>query len=342
MNGLSEILKIENLELGYMGSDYAEVLVSGINARAIEGEMIALLGANGTGKSTLLRTILGIHPCSKGNVFLRNKAVSAYRPSELSRFIGFVGTSSSFPGNLSVRELVSLGRFPYTNWIGKMKKSDYDVVNRSIENVGLGRLSEKKLDEMSDGERQRANIARVLAQDSDILLLDEPTAFLDLPNRYELIYLLKNIISIEKKTVIYSTHDLNIAIGESDKIWLLNQGRLFDGAPEDLMLNGNFSNQFTNTRIKFDNASGSYIYPKESKIRVSVYGRGEVLDLTRRALSRISIIADTEDQGESVCKILVSDADSQHKWTLVHQNTEHIFFSIYDLIYFLKTGLFSA
>jgi len=212
------LLRTEELEIGFRTAGTRNIsLMSEISVNARQGELITLIGRNGSGKSTLLRSLMRLQPVLSGSILLNNRNIEDHSRREFAMLCGFVSTEAISTGNLSVYELVALGRFPYTNWIGKVRAEDRDLIDSSLERVGLMALKDKMLAEISDGERQRAMIARALAQDTDLLILDEPTAFLDLPNRYEVIKLLKDLTR-QGKSVIFSTHDLNIVIDQVDKI----------------------------------------------------------------------------------------------------------------------------
>src|SRR5690606_10684611 len=172
--------------VGYLqaGDQPLEVLKN-INLTAATGEMVALIGSNGIGKSTLLRTIAAFQPSLAGEIQISGKGLKTLNPKEISRIMSFVSTEIIRIPNLSVFDLVAYGRFPYTNWIGMLANEDKRAVYDAIEKVGLGEMAGKPVMQISDGERQRAMIARALAQDTPVIILDEPTAYLDVSNKYE-------------------------------------------------------------------------------------------------------------------------------------------------------------
>ena len=178
--------------------------MSDMSLSAKEGEFIALIGQNGIGKSTLLKTLVKLHPCLSGEIFMGGMRIQDFSMHDFSKFVGYVSTEVIRTGNLKVKDLVSLGRYPYTNWIGKLTNQDQEMVDSALEMVGLSDLKQKNITEVSDGERQRAMIARTIAQDTKVLILDEPTAFLDLPNRYDVLHLLKSLSHNQGKTIIFS------------------------------------------------------------------------------------------------------------------------------------------
>jgi iron complex transport system ATP-binding protein len=217
---------------------------------------IVLLGRNGTGKSTLLRTLAGLQPPLSGELKLRNRDITQYSRREKSSLISFVSTEKPDVANMTVFDLVSLGRYSYTNWFGSMNTDDKRIVENSMKMAGVARLASDNINEISDGELQRVMIARTLAQDTPVIILDEPVAFLDLPNRFDILLLLRNLAWREMKTVILSAHDMDIAIRLADMLWIMTADRLEQGAPEDFALNRGFESMFGNSGIRFDYSSG--------------------------------------------------------------------------------------
>ncbi|MCH7658592.1 MAG: ATP-binding cassette domain-containing protein, partial [Bacteroidetes bacterium] len=241
MRNREPVLLTNELEIGFTVSKYRKDSVySGINISAANGELVALIGQNGIGKSTLLRTLANLQKALSGEILIKDTEISEYKRIEIARIISFVSTEPVRIANLKVFELVALGRFPHTNWAGRLKQGDRKVVQEAIRLVGLEGFEQKPVSEISDGERQRAMIARTLAQETGIVILDEPTAFLDLPGKYEIIQILNDLASNTGKTIIFSTHDLNIALHQADKIWLMLPGEIVAGAPEDLVLKPRF------------------------------------------------------------------------------------------------------
>lgn len=228
-------LEIENITLGYTRR---HVLAEGLSLSAPEGEAIALLGRNGVGKSTLLRVVAGIGRPLSGGVVLDGRDLAAMAPRERACRVAFVTTEPVAVAHLRVHEVVAMGRAPYTGWWGGLSAEDERIVGEALERVGLSAFRDKRMDRLSDGERQRAMIARALAQDTPLVLLDEPTAFLDLPNRYRMALLLRRLAHDMGKTVIYSSHDLSTAVQLCDMLWVMTAGGIAAGAPEDLMRSG--------------------------------------------------------------------------------------------------------
>lgn len=340
MDKQNNILKIRDLGIGYPSKKALNnVLFNHINISGNSGELIALVGKNGIGKSTLLRNIIGLQEPIEGSVLFDNKTIKSYQRSEFARLVSFVSTEIVNVSNLKVFDLVALGRFPHTNWFGKLKSSDVIRSTRALDLVGMGSYAKKNINEISDGERQRVMIARTLAQDTKIIVLDEPTAFLDLPNKYEIVHLLNKLSKEENKTIIFSTHDLNIAIQEADKIWLMLNDQMFEGAPEDLILNEIFNKLFKNSNLNFDKTKGDFRMKRKHIEKMGLSGDGVYYTWTKKALERLGF--SVEKGNESIQHVKVELRNDSCKWILSSGEKNEFFESIYDLSLHLKvkTGL---
>lgn len=219
------------------------------------GKMVALLGRNGTGKSTLLRAIASLGTVQGGNILIEGQPLEELSNNELSHLVAFVNTERIDIEALTARELVSIGRSPYTDWSGRLKASDHAIVERSMDIAGISHLAERHVETLSDGEYQRVMIARALAQDTPTILLDEPTSFLDLPNRYELCTLLGRLAHDEGKCVIFSTHELDIALALADSIALVDTPRLVHLATNEMIAAGHIERLFDSPHISFDSST---------------------------------------------------------------------------------------
>lgn len=237
------ILSIESLGIGYGSGARKKILLPPLTASAGRGELVAIIGRNGIGKSTLLRTIIGLQTSFGGQVLIEGEDLSKIPRMELARRVGYISTEIIRVSNMTVHDLVTLGRFPHTNWIGRIDDRSREVINDAIEKTGMRNFAGRYIAELSDGERQRAMIARVLAQDAAIMVMDEPLAFLDLPGKYEIANLIRNL-SRAGKTIIFSTHDLDIAVKIADRIWLMLKEGLTEGSPDKLIENGSFDAMF--------------------------------------------------------------------------------------------------
>jgi len=335
MGNDENILALRNVAIGYPTTKRENnVLFNNINLSARKGELIALIGKNGIGKSTLLRNIAGLQNILDGEVLLLDKKIQSFRRKEFARLVSFVSTEIVNVSNLKVFDLVALGRFPHTNWLGKLQTKDIQQSLSAIEMVGMKPFVNKNVNEISDGERQRVMIARTLAQDTQIIVLDEPTAFLDLPNKYELIHLLNQLSKKENKTVFFSTHDLNIAIQEADKIWLMLDDEIVEGAPEDLILNNTLNRIFKKSNLNFDRVKGDFSIKRNHAKKIGLVGSGLSYNWTKKALERLNY---TIDKGNtSINHIEVNQQNNYLNWKFKSENDTFVFESIYELSLFLK------
>ncbi len=216
------MIELHNFSIGYE----SRKLLDNVNAAMNAGSLTALIGRNGSGKSTLLRAIAGLNSKYTGNIVIDGLDITKINTHELAHRLAFVNTQRTRIANLTCLQLVGLGRTPYTDWIGRLSAEDTEAVKKALEAVGMQEYSRRTLDTMSDGECQRVMVARALAQDTPVILLDEPTSFLDLPNRYELCVLLGKLAHELNKCVLFSTHELEIAMRMCDNIALVDNPHL--------------------------------------------------------------------------------------------------------------------
>lgn len=231
---MSYMIDLHNLSIGYKGRD----LLKGADSHFKKGELTALIGRNGTGKSTLLRAIAGLNPNYTGEILVKGENLKGISNQKLAHLVSFVNTQRTRIPNMKCRDVVGMGRAPYTDWIGRLSRDDQEIVERSLELIGMTSFADRTLDTLSDGECQRIMIARCLAQSTPVILLDEPTSFLDLPTRYELVGLLHKLAAEEGKTILFSTHELEIALSKTDKIALLADQTLYNLSPEEMKSSG--------------------------------------------------------------------------------------------------------
>lgn len=253
------VISAKDLSIGYSSVKSPNVIASGINLNLEAGKLIALIGANGIGKSTLLRTLTGIQKPLGGAVLLNDKNITAYLPKDLAQHLSIVLTESLPPSNLTVFELVALGRQPYTNWLGTLSPEDIEKVNEAIELTQTGHLANKKHYEISDGQLQKVLIARALAQDTPLIVLDEPTTHLDLLHKVNLLRLLKKLSAETGKCIFYSTHDLDLALQLSDEIVVMAPGKAIQDTPGNLIAQNVFDGIFNDASIRFDAQKGRFI-----------------------------------------------------------------------------------
>ena len=234
----NEALDIKELSIGYAVKGGNAVVASGINATLEKGELVVLVGRNGAGKSTLLRTLAAYNRPLGGTVIYDGTDVTSLSILQLARKMAVVLTDTSSLADMTVRELVSLGRTPYTNFLGLLGDADKEVVERSMQLMNVMPFAGRNIFALSDGERQKCMIAKALAQQTAVIMLDEPTAYLDYPSKVRLMQMLKHVAATEGKGIIVSTHDIDIALNLAHKVWILQDGRLIAGTVDDLSCSG--------------------------------------------------------------------------------------------------------
>jgi iron complex transport system ATP-binding protein len=328
-------LSVENLSVGFkQNSGKRHILHSGINFSASPGEMVALIGSNGIGKTTLLRSVTGFQESFGGVVKINGTDLGKISLKEKARLIAFVSTESIRMSNMTVFDLVAYGRFPYTGWFGNLAENDRKLVHYAIDNVGLSGFEFHQLSKISDGERQRAMIARALAQDTPIIILDEPTAFLDVSNKYGIFHLLQTLAAEKGVTIVLSTHDLNIALREVDKLWIMIPGGNLEGAPEDAVLHGWLNRLFNNEHIGFDVEAGEYFFKKEFREKVRVIGEGVPLLWTLRAFNRCGYQIVMNVKPDFI--VTIHDRGDGTEWIVDREGKTTKYASLYDLLNGLK------
>ena len=323
------MISLEQISIGYKRN---LPLLSGLNLTAEPGEMIALVGRNGTGKSTLLRSILGLTPLLAGKCLLRGIALQDYDLQNRARTVSYVSSQVARIPSITVRELVSLGRIPYTGWMGRQGKEDRKLVEKAIMEVGMEKYMDRNLEQLSDGERQRVMIARAFVQDTPVMVLDEPAAYLDIPNKYELVRIL-SAFRDQRKTILYSTHDLETAMMCADKFWVILDGQIHEGSPEDLGLSGLFEQLFESSGIAFDRESGRFKYQLTPRGGIGlVDGPDQAVVWTRHTLERLGFeVSESEEQ----TTVKVTRAGSGYHWIVKQGNAEKTVGSLYRLARFL-------
>lgn len=272
------IISAENIGIGYTKTKHRgeAALFNNLSFDLFQGELVCLIGANGAGKSTLLRTISSSQPVLNGKILFEGKDIALYSEKELSRLLGLVLTDKTSTGGLLVRELVELGRYPYTGFFGQLDKDDKRIVEKAMEDVGIIHKSGTYVAELSDGERQKAMIAKALAQECPVVLLDEPTAFLDIESRIDIMNLLHHLAMSQRKAVLLSTHDIDLAMLLADRLWLLSRdGGLINGVTEDIVLSGAMDHFFKGENIVFNKDIGTFLPNRKNNKKVFVKINGE-------------------------------------------------------------------
>lgn len=278
----------DNLTIGYSYKKLKSPIITNISETLHSGELTCLLGANGVGKSTLLKTITNFTPSLEGNIHIKEKELSTYKTEELAKVISIVLTQRPHVYNMTVEELVESGRTPYTNFFGTLTQQDKTIIDNAINEIGIAPLRKRYIDTLSDGEKQKVLIAKALAQDTPIILLDEPTAFLDYPSKVEVLKLLHSLAHQKNKTILLSTHDMELAYQIADKIWLFsNEKRLITGAPEDLVRLGHINKFFENSDLYFENNTGVFKVNIPEINTVKLVGSGSNFILIKKALYRL-------------------------------------------------------
>jgi iron complex transport system ATP-binding protein len=329
-----KILSTDSLRIGYFSGNIENTLLSPLNASADRCELIAVIGRNGIGKSTLLRTLTGLQKPLGGEIFYLGKNIRDYPRIELAKIVSYISTEIVRVSNMSVYDLVALGRFPYTNWIGKIEKHDNEKILEALEKTSMQSFRSKFILELSDGERQKAMIARIMAQDTEIMVMDEPTAFLDIASKYEILHLMHRLSGNNGKTIIFSTHDLQMAINQADKIWLLLDDKLIEGSPEDLMITGAFDHLFDSSTVFFNSEDGTFSFRNDTKGSIYIEGEGTTRHWTEKAVNRAGFSVSKEKS----FPYLIIPTGSNKNWQLSTGAFIQEFNSVYDLITYLNRG----
>jgi iron complex transport system ATP-binding protein len=259
MSSNKVIVSTTNLSIGYHSKSHHITIAENLNLSLESGKLTALVGANGIGKSTLLRTITGIQKPLAGTVTLKEKEINLYDSLSLAQNLSLVLTEKLPPSNLTVFELIALGRQPYTNWLGKLSAEDLEKINQAIALTHIEHLLDKKHHEISDGQLQIVLIARALAQDTPLIILDEPTTHLDLFHKVSVFKLLKKLSQETNKCILFSTHDIDLSIQLSDEMIVMTEGMVEQDQPCNLITKGIFNTLFKDSSITFDGEKGKFV-----------------------------------------------------------------------------------
>lgn len=247
-------LSVQDLSVGYSGT----IIAKKINFEVPEGELMGIIGINGIGKSTLLRTLAKVQPKLSGSIAVNGKQIEEYNPNQLASVVSVVLTEAVASKNLTVLELITLGRQPYTNWIGKLSKTDTQKITEALQMLSLETLKHRKCYELSDGQLQRVMIARALAQDTSIILLDEPTTHLDLYHKVQILKLLQSIAKKTQKTILFTSHEIEMAIQLCDTLLVLDDHMHTFGTPEQLIKQKSFDTLFPDDTLSFDATTATF------------------------------------------------------------------------------------
>jgi len=261
-NSENSILKTENLTIGYPQKKQDHIIFSNINLSIEKGKLISVLGKNGIGKSTLLRTLCKVQKPIAGTIYFEGKELNTYSENDLSKKLSLVLTERLPESQLTVFELIALGRQPYTNWIDTLSKTDLEKIETAIKQTEIKHLKNQRFYELSDGQLQRVLIARALAQDTDVIILDEPTAHLDMHQTINIFSLLEQLVKQTNKTIIVSSHEINLALQLSDEIILLTENNLQFGTTEALIAKNAFDKLFPKNLLKFNKSLQQFVINK--------------------------------------------------------------------------------
>ena len=328
-------LAAHSLAVGYRaGPTRHRTVLQGVDLELHQGEFVGLLGPNGTGKSTLLRSFGRMQPLLAGSVELDGRNIHHLSNHTLATLLSVVLTDRLTVGRLTAYELVSLGRYPYTGWAAGLTPEDHRIIQWAIAATRSDDLAARDVSELSDGERQRVMIARALAQQPTVMLLDEPTAFLDLPTRVEITGLLKRLARETGLAVLMSTHDLDLVLRSADTLWLITpEGIVEHGAPEDLILRGTLQSTFSSSELLFDSDVGGFRPRTPAVGNALLIADGLSGMWMRRALEREGFrILESRVAGEKIdVEITANNSKETTSWRLRTDTEEHYFSDIGSL-----------
>jgi iron complex transport system ATP-binding protein len=350
MSNELSLLQTSGLQAGYRSGSQKTVTIGGpLDLEIRAGQLVCLLGPNGAGKSTLLRTLAGLQPPLEGSVEIGGIGAGRLTPNQRAKKVSLVLTDRVAGNNLTVYSIIALGRYPYSGWLGNLSQDDQAAIQWAIDATGIGALIHREAHTLSDGENQKVMLARALAQDTPILMLDEPTAHLDLPSRIQLMQLLHRLAGQTRKGILLSTHELDLALQVADEVWLLQSGgQLHRGAPEDLVLNGVFEAAFVKEGIVFDKAAGTFTIHRDNTTPITLTGSGAAAFWTGRALQRQGFVVNSPDanafpaEGRGLYSIRVSEEGGRIRWRLEGAAAEERgevtkeFYSMADLLRALR------
>ena len=270
---MNTTIELNGLNTGYKIKGGEKIVSSNLNAQLCSGELTCLLGPNGAGKSTLLRTLAAFQPAMGGSVTVMNRELATYSSKELAKLISVVLTDNSGIKNMTAWDVVAMGRSPYTGFWGKLTSKDKKIVDKCLTWVGITDLAQRKVHTLSDGEKQKVMIAKAIAQETPVIFLDEPTAYLDYPSKVAMMLLLHRLSKALKKTIFMSTHDIEHALQIADQVWLLDKEKgLTTGMPEDLSLDGSIERYFANESLTYELATRTFAIKHETARTVAMTG----------------------------------------------------------------------
>lgn len=327
-NDMNTSVAINNLSTGYKIKGGEKVISANLSAELKFSELTCLLGPNGAGKSTLLRTLSAFQPALGGSIEVDGQNIKNMSSSALSRLISVVLTDNSGIKNMSAWDVVAMGRSPYTGFWGKLGDKDKKMVDKCLGWVGIEELAQRKMQTLSDGERQKVMIAKAIAQETPIIFLDEPTAYLDYPSKIQMMLLLHRMAKALKKTIFMSTHDLEHALQVADQVWLLDkENGLTTGLPEDLSIDGSIGKYFEREGLHFDRETRTFSIDHETARDVIVEGKEDTIEyrlccnaMVRNGMKPVSA-DDADSQASKEVRVLIPGDGS---YSLMEQGKESI------------------
>jgi iron complex transport system ATP-binding protein len=326
-----ELLTADGVTIGYVQNRGIHYLQKHLNLSLFEGDLVCLIGPNGCGKSTLIRSMAGIQKPLEGVISVDGKAIGTLSNAERSQLLSTVLTEKTVVDQITVEEIVALGRYSVTNWLGTLTALDNDRVDQSLQAVHLTDLRNRSYSTLSDGERQRAFIAKALASDAPVMLLDEPTAHLDIVNRVEILSLLRQLSHKMGHAILVSTHELDLAMQLADEIWVMvPAGAIYKGTPEEIMHSGILDQVFGNEQVHFHPGVGNFTLRKKLRASLEVLGKGKEFEITNQALSRLGFLLDKSEKPAARIKVM---PDS---WELHFKNEEFNGLSLLQLCRILR------
>ena len=285
---LPPTIQLHDLSTGYRPRREEKVISQHLELAIAPGEVVMLMGPNGSGKSTLMHTMAGLLPPLSGEVIISGKPLSSLKMKELARLLSLVLTERIPGGNMAISDIVAVGRYPYTGFRGSLRPEDKAVIHEALRACHLDGMQERLYSTLSDGEKQRVMIARALAQETPLILLDEPTAHLDLPSRLEVTTMLRTLARSLGKSILISTHELDLALGWADTIWLMDrEGKVTASAPEDLILDGHIERVFGAPTLSYNKERGEFSIRQSVEKKIYLRGEGLRYIWTSRALQRL-------------------------------------------------------
>ena len=322
-------LKTDNLSIGYPG----KLIGENLNLELTSGDFVCLLGQNGVGKSTLLKTLAGLIPSLNGFIQINDEPINSLNKYDLARKLSIVTTEKQSASGLSVLDVLLAGRYPYQKWLSSPSLEDFEKISSAADQTNINYLLDKRLDELSDGQRQKVMIARALVQDGDIILLDEPTAHLDLTNRVEIMSFLMKIAKDQNKTLLVSTHELSLALQFASQLWLMDYGQpVIQGTPEDLAISGDLNRIYHYQNFQYDLITGKINTSNERSAKIKIEASEDLIYWISNALDRIGYSPEKE------VTVTAKTSNNLLEWQLIEEGNTYNGRTINELIKQINRG----